>query len=91
MYEALEEMLETNGGDDLLIASQPNWPFENHVAEIRVVEYVKDHPFEPSGTICLECGGAPEEEDHQMVHKVYIVEGDQIGYLPGEAKEELGW
>ena len=35
-----------------------------------------------------------ETEDRrteEVVETVYLEEGRQIGYLPGEAKDELGW
>lgn len=92
MYEALEEMLETEGGSEILIATQPNWPLECHVAEVRLVEFVADHAFEGSNLAeCEVCGGPAEDEDHQMKVQAYIVDGGQKGYLPGEAKKELGW
>lgn len=98
-YEALKELLDTEGGSELLIATQPNWPFENYVAEVRAVEFVADHAFEFSEdyrfandlTTCGICGQHAEHDDHQMRTQVYIVDGGQKGYLPGEAKKELGW
>lgn len=102
MYEALEEMLETNGGDDVFIASQPSWPLQNQIAEVRRVEFVEDHPFEYSedyrtegGTmICAICGQHAEHDDHQMAVRIYVVEGspcEDTPYLPDEAQKELGW
>lgn len=100
MYEALEGMLETNGGDEVFLASQPNWPMQNHVAGVELVEFVEDHPFEFNGDYpmdtaeCAVCGQNAEHDDHQMVTRVYMVEGSQCEdspYLPGEAKEALGW
>ncbi len=98
-YEALGELLDTNGGDELFIASQPSWPMENHITEIRVVEFVEDHPFEfaedsPQDlSACAVCGEHAEHDDHQMANRVYVVEGSQTDnvYLPGEAQKELGW
>lgn len=92
LHTALGELLDVEGGTEVLIASQPVWPFENHIAEFKVVEFAADHPFDNAHSgICLDCGQAADAEDHQMVTKLYIVEGGQIGYLPGEAKEQLGW
>jgi hypothetical protein len=98
LYEALEGLLEDEGGSEVLIATQPNWPFENFVAEVRQVEFVEDHPFEPDQDgpgdcyeTCAVCGEHAEADDHQMKRQVYIVDGGQKGYLPGEAKKELGW
>ncbi len=94
MYEVLEGLLETNGGDEVLLASQPTWPMQNYVAEVRLVEFVADHPFEGKNLAeCEICGQAADDADHQMVSRVYVVEGSQTDnpYLPGEVKEELGW
>ena len=32
-----------------------------------------------------------DRNDHKPTDVLYLGEGRQIGYLPGEAKEELGW
>lgn len=93
LYEALEELLDTEAGTEVLIASQPAWPFENRIKSLEVVEFVSDHPFEfsedgPSDfTECAICGEHAEAEEHQMLSKIYVVEGDQVGYLPSDAKE----
>lgn len=97
LYDALGEMLDTEAGSDVLIATQPSWPFENYIAEVRLVEFVADHPFNhEEGTRldlehCSICGQHAEHDDHQMKTQVYIVDGGQKGYLPSEAKAELGW
>ncbi len=96
LYDALHELLETNAGDEVLIASQPSWPFENYIEEIRLVEFIEDHPFEhdeegDDPEICGICGEHAEADDHQKKTQIYVVEGGQKGYLPGEAKKELGW
>ena len=58
-------------------ASQPSWPFEYSINGVvqAVVVSQGDSPK-----------GYGTEED-----VVYLEEGRQIGYLPSEAKEELGW
>lgn len=95
IYEALGEFLEDNAGDEVFLASQPSWPMQNHIAGVRRIEFVEDHPFEGRyGDPCETCGAPAEGDDHQMVTRIYVVEGDQVydePYLPGEAKEELGW
>jgi len=36
--------------------------------------------------------GNPNEEDDRVAPEtIYLVEGHQIGYLPDEIKEEIGW
>ncbi|QPX62584.1 hypothetical protein SEA_WOLLYPOG_32 [Arthrobacter phage Wollypog] len=98
LHEALTELLENHAGEDVYIASQPSWPFENYISELRLVEFVEDHPFvTPEDGIdidlreCAICGEQRASADHQKTHRIYIVEGGQKGYLPGEAKDELGW
>lgn len=92
LYEALEDLLETEGGSEILIASQPSWPFENHISSVQAVEFVEDHPFEGSNLVkCEICGQHAEHDDHQMTTQIYIVEGGQKGYLPGGVKEAIGW
>lgn len=92
LYDALGEILDTEAGTEVLIATQPTWPFENYIEGFRVVEFVEDHPFEGKDlSECTVCGQAADEDDHQMKVALYIVDGGQKGYLPGEAKKELGW
>ena len=66
MEMTLAELMEILEGFDpdseILLAQQPNWPFEYSI-----------------GTIAEAAG------------KVYIGEGNQLGYLSGEVKNELGW
>lgn len=47
-------------------------------------------PFEYSITEVVVCsdGGRNGKEEKEVA---YLAEGRQIGYLPGTAKDELGW
>src|SRR6266545_1957002 len=57
------------------LAHQPSWPFEYAV---RAVATVPDVPTEP-------WHGERQEQ------VVYLVEGEQTRYLPGEVAEAIGW
>ena len=80
LIEELEWAIERNGGDDVEVrtAQQPRWAFEYSIDEAVVVEN-KDG----------------EETSNNVVGEkeviVYLSEGSQLGYLPEEASEALGW
>lgn len=75
----LIERLETMDQDaKVLIAEQPNWPFEYSIDG--VVEVDLDQANED---------GSYNDDELGMV--VYLEEGEQLGYLSGAATEELGW
>ena len=57
-------------------ASQPSWPFEYSINSV-VQAAVKTDETTNDG--------------YETEEVVYLEEGRQIGYLPGEAKDELGW
>jgi hypothetical protein len=63
--------------------------FMNQDAEIRFASQ-PNWPFEYSiddvVSVDIENRRTGDEEE-----VVYLAEGRQIGYLPGEAKDELGW
>jgi hypothetical protein len=81
---------------EVRIAQQPSWPFEYVIEDAILVDSYSD-------VSCDECGydwgndhdenGCEEErpasEDLEAV--VYIVEGRQLGYLPGIATKAIGW
>ena len=75
--ELIEELKYVNEDCEVRFASQPSWPFEYSINGVvqAVVEKPDKHTYD-----------GYETED-----VVYLEEGRQIGYLPSEAKEELGW
>ena len=80
LMEELEWAIERNGGADVEVrmAQQPRWAFEYSIADAVVVEN-KD---------------GEEVRDSVVGEKeviVYLSEGSQIGYLPQNASDELGW
>ena len=68
------EQIRDEWGDEVEVrmAQQPSWP----------LEYTLDGVVEVETT-----SGEPDEDGHQdgFTLTVYLVEGDQIGYLPGAA------
>lgn len=79
----LKELLDDMEDEiEVRLAHQPEWPFEY---EIRDVAFIEEDP-EPA---CDDDGEPIEEDEHEPV--VYLVEGEQIGYLPGYVSEHLGW
>ena len=57
-------------------ASQPSWPFEYSINSVVQAAVETDETT---------------NDGYETEEVVYLEEGRQIGYLPGEAKDELGW
>tara|TARA_R100000951_G_scaffold50728_2_gene42802 strand:+ start:16885 stop:17133 length:249 start_codon:yes stop_codon:yes gene_type:complete len=77
LIERLQYVAEVNPDAEVRLASQPNWPFEWSISNVLEVDLgVEDEDGCSSG---------------QEGTIVYIAEGSQLGYLPGVAKDELGW
>ena len=80
LIEELEWAIERNGGNDVEVrtAQQPRWAFEYSIDQAVVVTEMENE----------------DEEDDRVAPKnvtVYLSEGSQIGYLPQNASDELGW
>ena len=69
---------------EVRIASQPRWPMEYHIHD--VVETTADED-----DIDDEVDDDDRDDDEPENKVVYIVEGDQIGYLGERARNDLGW
>ena len=67
---------------EVRFASQPSWPFEYSIADV-CEHWPEPEPYPEDDDLAGE-----EFED---VATVYLVEGRQIGYLPGDVKNEIGW
>lgn len=63
--------------------------YMNPDAEIRIASQ-PNWPFEYSINSTVEVEG-DEEGEEEGFPTVYIVEGRQLGYLPRNAKDEIGW
>jgi len=95
----LIEMLEDMDQDaEVRLAFQPNWPFEHEIGEVLDMSQAESY--------CEECGilwdahnenenaceeERPKDEGDDNANIVYIAEAGQIGYLPGNASNALGW
>lgn len=75
--ELIEELRLFDQEAQVRFASQPSWPFEYSING--VVQAIVDKP------------GRRSEDGYEQEDVVYLEEGRQIGYLPSEAREELGW
>lgn len=78
--ELMDRLSEMPPGAEVRLAHQPSWPFEYSVDGWSPVVAVD--PSEDDGE------GPPAEAGETVV---YIVEGSQIGYLPGAAQAACGW
>ena len=61
---------------------------EELIQELEYVDRNLEISFasQPSWPFEYSIGGVVESEG-----KVWLVEGQQLGYLPGEVKDEIGW
>ncbi len=94
LQEAKEQM---NGQVEVRFASQPSWPFEYSINEVHKLSKAerKDLAIEKMREDGLSeeeiTDNLDEEELDQEEDVVYLEEGGQIGYLPDEAREMIGW
>lgn len=75
--ELINELKYMDEGATVRFASQPSWPFEYSINGVVQTSINKPGEYTDDGY---------EQED-----VVYLEEGRQVGYLPKEAKDELGW
>ena len=98
LIERLEEAKDAVGEDvEVRYASQPSWPFENNIREVHILG---KHERRELAIEAMREEGMPQEQaekefDEEELENtedvVYLEEGFQIGYLPGEAKDHIGW
>ena len=75
--ELIDVLQEMNPDSEVRWAAQPAWPFEYDIENVVVVREEYD-PDDEEGEVDLE-------------PVVYLVEGRQLGYLPSNVCEEIGW
>ena len=99
LIERLEEAKDAVGEDvKVRYASQPSWPFENNIREVHILGRFDRRE------LAIEAIQREEDVDREEAEKsidedeldntedvVYLEEGFQIGYLPDEAKDHIGW
>ena len=85
VYELQKLVKEGYKDADVRWASQPRRPFEYEIdAVVQTTEQ-----YETGYTDHTENGDpVPEVEEKDVI---YLAEGRQIGYLPGAARDKLGW
>lgn len=79
VQDLIYELGQMNPDAEVRLAIQPSWPFEydlNGVVEVYTNEYINADTMEV-------------ENDGEQ--RVYLEQGEQLGYLPGAVKELLGW
>jgi hypothetical protein len=96
----LRDMLEEMPDDaEVRFAQQPSYPLEYTVRDVVQVDVngmTEDEELEVEN-ICEETGANRFDVEANIMNGrepewvVYLVEGQQIGYLPGCAASEIGW
>jgi len=84
--ELMERLDEFDPDSEVRIASQPSWPFEYSISE--VVPVIEDELVdeEDAEEAIKEIPDFPKKDDI-----IYLVEGNQLGYLPGYVCRAIGW
>ena len=77
LIEMLEQMPEDA---EVMLAQQPNWPFEYSLSDVVMVGPDADNQLDDD-----------DEDDRPDENIVYLVEGSQTRYLPGFACNAVGW
>jgi hypothetical protein len=99
LIETLEDIKEQVGENtEVRFASQPNWPFEYSIRDVHPL--TKEERRDRAEEELRDQGMGQEEINEYMADNqegldgedvVYLEEGSQLGYLPDEAREILGW
>lgn len=82
MLEGLDEDMEVR------FASQPSWPFEYSIDRAEVVDLNNPEEYEVEDSRIDE---TPDQEPQEPDEVLYLVEGNQIGYLPSVVVQAVGW
>ena len=98
LIEELEYLKDIAGENaQVLLAMQPSWPFEYSIDSVIAVT---NEMREENARAELRDEGLSEEEINEQVvgapefegeNVIYLSEGSQLGYLPGDVTNELGW
>ena len=98
LIEQLEDIKEQVGEyAEVRYASQPSWPFENSIHGVHALtkEARKEMAIDAMRAEGMDEDEIKENLDEDELEQeedvVYLEEGGQIGYLPGEAKDLIGW
>ena len=91
LIELLEDL---DPETEIRIAQQPSWPFEyaiESVVEIGPSDHCTECGYEWPVHAEKGCDETQPEDPFDAVPVAYIVEGDQLAYLPGDVSEAIGW
>lgn len=106
LIDNLESIADDYGDEtEVRFASQPSWPFEysidsvTYVTDFEAVADEYDWPETSGDFIPWHKRNDESWEDYEAriailesaPGTVYLVEGSQLGYLPGHVKSEIGW
>lgn len=98
LIENLEDIKEQVGAHaEVRFASQPSWPFEYSIRNAYALtkderRYMAEEAMREEGMDEDEIKeNIDEEELDDAEDVVYLEEGSQLGYLPDEAKQLIGW
>lgn len=91
----LEGYLKTCPADaEVRLAHQPNYPLEFSLAEVVTVDVENDEcPECKVPWYCHDDKGCEKRipSEMEIPPVVYLTEGTQLGYLPGNAVRQIGW
>jgi hypothetical protein len=103
VQELIELLQDYDGDAEVRLAEQPHYPFEYSVDRVASVEFVvgkRGELIDPDEYAeFVEADRSFDGGEFSDAHRewpemktiLYIGEGDQLGYLPGAARGELGW
>ena len=79
VQELISELEQMNPEAEVFIASQPEWPFEYDVEQVKEIHRDDCDPDEPM----------PMGDEQESI--VYIAEGEQLAYLNTSVAANIGW
>lgn len=85
VQELIDELSEMNPDSEVRWAAQPVWPFEYDISSVINViedELLDEEDYDENA----EISDSPKKDD-----VVYLVEGNQLRYLPGYVCKAIGW
>jgi hypothetical protein len=85
--ELMEALDQFDPDSEVRWAAQPSWPFEYSISS--VVPITEDELVDEEDAEDRLMGEIPESPKRDDI--VYLVEGTQLGYLPGYVCREIGW
>jgi hypothetical protein len=87
LIDALEDIAADVGDHvEVRLAYQPRWPFEYGISDVQAVDLSDDSDEDDDDS------DEPQPADPKDAeYVVYLVEAEQLGYLPGAAAKQIGW